>query len=171
MKSLLEELIINEVNAVLDNSKLLSEAKKKSSKKVEKTPQKKSDPDLSDVSNRVFFQLQQDFPPDQLDWVKKASWKGPIDVPTDSIDSSGRKRWQASQENKKVEKFVEKIKRGQLKPIILVKTPKKDKTIIVDGHHRFLAYEKLGIPVCAFVGEVDKAKGPWDTLHDSQRES
>ena len=165
-KSLLEKFVQEQVDLFFKNLKLFPKRRKRKFKK----PEKKIDADLSNSTNRVFLQLQQDFPPEYLDWVKKAKWEGPLDVEVEKVNSSNRKDWVASNEPKKVKKFVEKISRGQLKPIILVKTPNKDKMIIVDGHHRFLAYKKLGIPITAFVGTVDEEKGPWDTLHDSQKE-
>ena len=40
--------------------------------------------------------------------------------------------------------------------------------IIVDGHHRALAYMENGQPALAYVGSVGKNNGPWDKLHSKQ---
>lgn len=47
----------------------------------------------------------------------------------------------------------------------------KGRTIIVDGHHRVLAFEKLGRPVTAYVATVhsDSPDAPWLHLHSLQK--
>jgi hypothetical protein len=123
------------------------------------------------VAESVYRQLAEDFPEDAIAWVRAASWTGPQDVPLVSIDYSNRDEWKASQEPERVQFFVEKIKAGDKKPIVLVNEPNNRKAIIVDGHHRALAYEKLGMPAYAYVADVGNVTGPWDVLHDSQKDT
>ena len=52
---------------------------------------------------------------------------------------------------------------------MLVNEPNNEKLIIVDGHHRALAYEELGQPAIAYVVHVTAVSGPWDEMHDSQK--
>lgn len=128
----------------------------------------KADAD-DDTEERVEHQLLEDYAPDVIEWIKLAKWSGPKMVPLDQIDFSSRKRWRATKEPDKVHLFAKKIKKGELKPIILVKTPGSDLYRIMDGHHRTLACEELGRPVLAYIGKVDKDAGPWDEMHASQR--
>jgi hypothetical protein len=123
------------------------------------------------VAETVFKQLAEDFPKDTLGWVRAAAWTGPVDVPLESIDFSNRDAWRASKEPERVQFHVDKISNGDKKPIILVNEPNQSKLIIVDGHHRALAYEQLGLPAYAFIAEVGTVSGEWDVLHSSQRES
>jgi len=117
----------------------------------------------------VVTQLEEDYPEDSLDWVKNdAKWSGPEKINPDDVDYSNQSSWLASHEEQKVKKFMKKIKKGKEKPVVLVKTPKNKKFIVIDGHHRALAYKNLGKSLVAWVGEVKKEKGPWDTFHDEQ---
>jgi hypothetical protein len=52
---------------------------------------------------------------------------------------------------------------------VLVNEPNNNKLIVVDGHHRLLAYEKLGQPAMAYIASVGTITGPWSTMHSSQR--
>jgi hypothetical protein len=116
------------------------------------------------VAGEVFAQLLEDYPADKLEWVLAGHWVGPQQVPVKDINTADRKRWRASHEP--IEPYVDRIKKGRMKPVILVQTPKS--LDIVDGHHRFLAYEELGWPVLAYVAEVHVKVGPWTELHSSQ---
>ena len=120
------------------------------------------------AKEQVIAQLEDDYPEDKMQWIHDADWSGPQTVNIKDIDSSKRKTWAAYHEPKKVNKWMKRIEDGNKKPVSLVKTPKNDKYIIIDGHHRFLAYEKLKQdPVC-WIGSVDKESGPWDTFHNEQ---
>lgn len=118
---------------------------------------------------RVHDQLAEDYPEGSMAWLKSAVWSGPESVPTSDIDFSNEEDWRASSEPEKVDKFAGKISAGRLKPIILVNTPDSRQYIIIDGHHRALAYRKLGVPAMAYIGRVAKKTGPWDQMHASQR--
>jgi phage-related protein (TIGR01555 family) len=117
----------------------------------------------------VLAQLSEDYPDDQLDWVREADWRGPIDVPLGAVDAANRRGWTATRDDERVQKFMKKIARGKVKPIVLVARPGKPKMMIADGHHRFLASERLDRPVRAYVARVRAVSGPWDEFHDSQQ--
>lgn len=85
---------------------------------------------------------------------QKVTWKGPVQVPLDKIDFSKANTWTASHNQAKVKKFVGKIQDGFKKPVILVMGPNGGKYRLADGHHRALAYKKLGQPVHAYVATV-----------------
>lgn len=129
-------------------------------------------------ADAVRDQLAKDFPSDSLDWVTGTVWTGPGYVSLGDVDTSNRSSWKANHEPEKVTAFRDRIERRQdegkaapIKPVILVKTPDNSRMIVVDGHHRTLAFEKLGSPVYAYVGHVDSETGPWDELHALQRTS
>lgn len=117
----------------------------------------------------VFAQLAEDFPVKKLGWIRAATWIGPKRVPIDQIDTSNRESWLASQEPQRVDVFVKRFQLGKEKPIVLVMEPDNPKYIVVDGHHRTLAYDILEAPTLAYIGCVGTARGPWDELHASQQ--
>ncbi len=121
------------------------------------------------VTESVYQQLAEDFPPDAIAWVRATHWEGPVQVPIDQIDFSNEEEWRATQEPEKLASFQDKIEKGQRKPLVLVNEPNNERLIIVDGHHRALAYKSLGEPVVAYVGHVASVSGPWDVMHASQR--
>lgn len=112
--------------------------------------------DGTEASEAVYQQLEDDFEPDAIEWVKSAQWEGPIDVPLDKIDFSGKKSWRANGHPSKVKKFAKKIQGGYKKPAILIAPPGGGKFRVADGHHRSLAYQQLGQPVHAYVAHVDE---------------
>jgi len=123
----------------------------------------------------VFQLLLDDYPASSLGWILAAHWEGPVEIPTDEIDSSNRDSWRASHDGTH-ESFKEKVgaalegKSGGIrKPAVLVKVPGEAKYKIVDGHHRFLAHESLGAPLLAYVAEMHVNNGPWDELHTMQK--
>lgn len=116
----------------------------------------------------VFDQLVEDFPKDAARWVLHLKWDGPKDVPLDQIDYSNKDSWHASKDPDHVAVMVKKIKSGEKKPIILVSRKGKKKLMVVDGHHRALAYLKLKLPARAYVAQVPDISGPWDEMHAAQ---
>lgn len=121
----------------------------------------------------AYEQMLEDYPPDAIQWMHDARWEGPTRVPALSVDYGKDDEWQASHERDKVERFKKKIKKRldngkPIKPVVLVKTPENDKFTVIDGHHRALAYRELGEPLLAWVGHVDKERGPWLETHSSQ---
>lgn len=123
----------------------------------------------SGVTESVYSQLAEDFPPESIAWVRAARWEGPIDVPLDEIDFANMDNWAASDDPERVQFFVERIQSGNRKPIILVNEPNNERLIVVDGHHRALAYKQLGLPAQAYVAHVTSVNGPWDLMHNAQR--
>ena len=122
----------------------------------------------TDATSDVLEQLREDYPEESLDWVKENKWTGPKMIHTSDIDYSNYHTWRAAHEPEKVHKFKKKIKKGIMKPVILVKTPENQKYIIIDGHHRSMAYRELGHSVVAYVTHVNEETGPWDTFHSKQ---
>src|SRR5271169_174048 len=106
------------------------------------------------IAETVYDQLSDDYGKRYIGWVKAANWEGPTDVPLDEIDTSNRRNWQATEDLGHVDDFLKQVKDGSVKPIILVNTANDDKMMIADGHHRFLAAEKLNMPVKAYVATV-----------------
>jgi phage gp29-like protein len=128
---------------------------------------------LSDRSDKgeakaVFDMLLEDYPRNTLGWVLAGHWVGPVDVPLDEIDFDSRDSWRASHED--IGPYVKRIEDGKRKPVVLVKEPGSSKYMIVDGHHRTLAYEKLDQPVWAYVAHVHVKDGPWRELHAAQKQ-
>lgn len=130
--------------------------------------------DLADPNpveaEHVMNQLRANYPEEALGWMRDARWIGPVLVPLDRIDMDDADSWAASHEKDRVKHFVKEIKRGEahLHPIVAVQEPGDDKIKVIDGHHRTLAYKKLGQPVRAYVGFVDHDGGPWDETHAYQ---
>ena len=116
----------------------------------------------------VWDQLSKSFDTKDMEWIKDAKWTGPLEVPLDEVNFSTENTWEAKHEPKLVKSKMKKIKKGKRKPVVLIDAPKDDKYIIIDGHHRALAYKKLDEPMTAFIGKVSKEKGPWDSFHNKQ---
>lgn len=101
----------------------------------------------------VFKQLKDDFPSQDAEWVLNSdvSWAPLASVPLASIDFTNEKQWNAYEHTAKIAKFVKKIKAGDRKPVILARVKGNPKLVVLDGHHRSLAHEKLKQPVRAYV--------------------
>ena len=117
----------------------------------------------------VWKQLKKSYDVKDMGWVKDAQWSGPVEVSLDKVDFLTKKTWKAYHEPKLVDSKVRKIKKGKKKPVVLIDAPKDKKYFILDGHHRAMAYEKLDMPITAFIGKVTKEEGPWDTFHTKQK--
>jgi 8-oxo-dGTP pyrophosphatase MutT (NUDIX family)/pimeloyl-ACP methyl ester carboxylesterase len=121
------------------------------------------------VEDKVYQQLLENYPPDAIAWVKDAEWAGPMNVPQARIDDDAVKSWAASHQQDRVDHFVKKIEAGELiHPAVSVQEPGEDNVKIIDGHHRELAFKKLGLPLRTYLGKVDSNGGPWDETHSSQ---
>lgn len=106
----------------------------------------------------VYAQLESNFPDDAIEWVKRARWIGPVNVPWDRIDDDDIDKWAASHQPDAVNRFARGIAsgKGNTAPSILVQEPNSNRAFIVDGHHRALArHFKLNKPVLAYVGNID----------------
>jgi len=128
-----------------------------------------SDPNPVDAEH-VKALMQKNFPEKALGWIDGARWIGPVEVPLDRIDFSNEGSWAASHQQKGVKRFARHIRdgTGHTQPVILVQSPDNPKAIIIDGHHRSLAYRKLGRPVKAYVGMVDAVTPEMLETHSSQ---
>jgi phage-related protein (TIGR01555 family) len=122
------------------------------------------------LADAIYSQLLDDYSPEACMWVKSATWKGPVRVPVDRMNFSEQHKWAANNDPVKIQAHAQRIKAGTEKPIILCKVPNSKKLEIIDGHHRALAYQKLGQNARAYVAKVDAASGPWCTMHGKQKE-
>ena len=119
----------------------------------------------------VYAQLEQNFPNDAIEWVKRARWIGPVNVLWSRIDDDDEDKWAASHQPDAVNRFARGIASGDgnTAPSVLVQEPGQNRAFIVDGHHRALARRKLGKPVLAYVGNIDpKDREAAEQTHSSQ---
>jgi hypothetical protein len=86
------------------------------------------------------------------------------------IDFSNKASWNAQANQDKIEIFKKKITRGVLKPAILVKPKGETKYVVVDGHHRALTCLELNRPLLAWTTDAPEHDGPWDIMHDQQKD-
>ena len=128
------------------------------------TPKKKNKSGPSDYSDanpvdaeHVYVQMAKNFPPDAIQWIKRARWMGPINVPWDRIDSDDVESWAASHQPGKVKEFENLIKQhdGHVAPSVTIQDDDSPKAIIIDGHHRALARKNLNMPVLSYLGLID----------------
>ena len=121
-------------------------------------------------AEHVINQMRRNYPDKALKWMSGARWIGPVEVPHDRIDYDDKDSWAATGQPDRVQKFAKGIKAGtkHLHPVVAVQEPGDDKIKVIDGHHRTLAYQKLGRPVKAYVGFVKSDGGPWDETHSYQ---
>lgn len=124
------------------------------------------------ITDAVYDQLTEDYPKKAVDWVHSIVWKGPVKVPLSRTDFDDKASWRAEHQPEKVNLFKNRIRQAErkgegIKPVVMIQRP--DKTaMIMDGHHRALAYKELSKPIYAWVGYPGKSKGPWDIVHDYQ---
>jgi 8-oxo-dGTP pyrophosphatase MutT (NUDIX family) len=123
-------------------------------------------------ADHVMAQLLDNYPASALKWMRKARWVGPVRVPQARVDDDDMKSWAASHQPARVEHFAALIRAGKpVRPAVAVQEPGESKVKIIDGHHRTLAWRKLGEPVTAYIGFVRRDGGPWDETHSSQYHS
>jgi hypothetical protein len=122
-----------------------------------------------DAAARVFEQVAQDYPASAMGWMHHATWTGPVRVPLDHIQP--QMEWMDGADPDHVAGFVKRRQAGKkLRPLLLVKAPGSDLLQLVDGHHRFLAEAELGEAPRAWIGTVSEDHGPWESMHEHQRE-
>lgn len=110
----------------------------------------------------IYNQLVKDYKPEDLSWVKVATWKGPTEVQLSDISLQDLSNWTASQPGPngqdKVDKFAEIMQStgfDTLNPIILSNTPhNNEKYVVIDGRHRLLAAKAAGINPVAYIANV-----------------
>jgi hypothetical protein len=123
------------------------------------------------VKAEVYRQLEENYPPSAIRWVRDAKWEGPCLIDHHDIDYDDVEHWSATHEPATVNKFARKMRKGKghLNPVVMVQqTTGDDRFKCVDGHHRLLAYHMLGAPVKAFVGQVSVHDDRWEETHSSQ---
>ena len=133
-------------------------------------PSDYSDPNPVDAEH-IYLQMAKNFPPDAIEWVKRARWIGPVNIPWERIDSDGIESWAASHQPGKVGDFVKLLRAhdGRVAPSVLIQDNDTPKAIIIDGHHRALAHRKLGQPVLGYVGMIDpKDRKAAEETHSKQ---
>ena len=115
-----------------------------------------SDPNPVEAEH-VYVQMAKNFPPDSIEWIRRAKWTGPVWVPWNRVDQDDRDKWAASHHPEKVKEFERMIKAhdGHVAPSVMVQEPNSQKAFIVDGHHRAVAREKLKQDVLAYLGNID----------------
>jgi hypothetical protein len=129
------------------------------------------------LAAKIKAQLLEDYPLDSMDWIDGIKWTGPVEVPSEKLDTDGRKTWNAWHEKDRVRSIASKIRRkkakGQhVKPAVILDLPdteRNDQYRVIDGHHRTLASMQAGEPLWAWVGTASKVKGPWDEFHADQK--
>lgn len=122
---------------------------------------------------RVYAQLRENFPREALDWVLDTDWGSgpPKEVPLKTVDFTDMKSWSAYKEPERVAHFERVIQHDEkFNPVVLVKEPGKKRYRIVDGHHRAMAFRRLGRSIVAWVGVIGKADvQPALETHSSQQ--
>lgn len=134
--------------------------------------------DYSDPSpvnaEHVMNLMRSNFPEDAIQWVMRARWMGPVQIPWERIDKDAIDSWAASHQQGAVNRFAKDIKAGtgHTNPSVLIQDNDSPKAIIVDGHHRALAHHKLGQPVLAYLGSIDPAdRQAAEETHSKQQHS
>lgn len=120
---------------------------------------------------QAYAQLDKRFPKSAISWVKLIRWDPATKVDLDDFDTADEQSWAAFRAPDHVQREVEQYQKGVNDPIIAVLGPGKNaKALIIDGHHRYLAREKMGKSrVEAYIGHVPSDEGPWSYTHLSQK--
>ena len=122
-------------------------------------------------ARKVYQQMLGNFPPKAIRWVLGATWKL-ADVPMELVDRADEDKWAASRQPAHVQEFVRLYESGgKVAPPVLVDEPGHLHLVVVDGHHRTKARQKMGRPVRAYVGTVAKRGGPWLRTYQHQEHS
>jgi len=125
--------------------------------------------DVLAARQKVYAQLSGRFPAKAIQWVRTARWEPVVKVDLDRFDTSDRTDWQASHDPKQVAHEVNKWQSGEADPIVAIQIGNSPQLVIVDGHHRFIARERMHKKrVLAWVGHVPDHTGPWMETHLSQ---
>ncbi len=132
-----------------------------------------AEPGDDDAKRMLRKQLKADFPKSARAWLDdpRVTVDAPVKVSPDDIDWSEYADWRASKQLKAVVKLARKKIDGKDKgkPSVMASRPGHGKLDILDGHHHALARVDAKKPPLTFVVHVPSATGPWDTMHDQQR--
>lgn len=129
-----------------------------------------NDPNPVDAEH-VLNMMRSNFPEPAIEWVKRARWTGPVNIPWERIDTHDIDRWAATHQQDAVNRFARDIKAGtgHTNPSILIQDNNSPKAIVIDGHHRALAHHKLGQDVLGYLGNIDpKDRQAAEETHASQ---
>ncbi len=120
-------------------------------------------------AEHVMSNLLANYPPKALGWVRGVRWIGPVEVPTDRVDTDDEATWAAHHQPERVKHFAKALKDGDpVRPGVSVQEPGENRIKVIDGHHRYLAAVKAGQRFRTYVGFVDSNGGPWDQTHSFQ---
>ena len=118
---------------------------------------------------RVYAQLASRFPAAAIAWVKAAAWEPVQKIDLDGFDTADQSSWAAASDPKQVDHEVEKWQDGSAEPIVAVQIGNSPQYVIIDGHHRYIARERMHKKrVLAWLGHVPNADGPWMETHAFQ---
>ena len=156
---------------VMSTSRVAATVRDLSRQLVRKDAADPHDPNPVD-GEHVYSQLLVNYPPASIAWVRQIPWIGPVEVPLDRVDWDDEDSWAASHQPKRVKRFRKRLEspHADVNPVVGVQVPGDDRLKIVDGHHRALAYKKLGRPLKAYAGFApsDKPDDPWFQAHSFQ---
>lgn len=113
-----------------------------------------------DLTQTVYDYLEQNYPEDDLTWVKDCTWRLAT-VPLDQINMARRP---GGRDLDKVKSMAEAIEAGDYvpDPIVLVAGP--EKMTVADGYHRTLAMSHADVDKAkAYVGLPQDGIGDWKT--------
>jgi hypothetical protein len=131
-------------------------------------------PPVGDENSRakLLKQLRKDFPEDAVSWIDDPDIHvtGPEKIPADSVDWSDYPEWRASRQLKAVVKVAKKIDKGKKKAAVFADRPSQDGLLIIDGHHHTMGRHDAKKQPFGYVIHVNSRSGPWDTMHDRQRD-
>ena len=133
-------------------------------------PADHSDPNPVDAEH-VYVQMAKNFPPKSIEWIRRATWQGPVNIPWDRIDADAVESWAASHQPEKVKEFERMIRAhdGHVAPSVVIQDNDSPKAIIIDGHHRALARRNLKQPVLAYLGTINpKDRKAAEETHSAQ---
>lgn len=120
----------------------------------------------------VYNQMRGNFPDRAIRWILGATWVI-ADVPHELIDYHDEKKWAAAHQPGHVRQFIRDYESGaRVSPPVMVDQPGKRHLVVVDGHHRTMARQKMGKPaVRAYVGTLSRRGGPALRTYQLQRHS
>lgn len=135
--------------------------------------------DDSKDKEKLIKQLRKNFPADSYEFVNDPRVHvEKTRIKPSEIDWEHRDQWRATHQPGHVKYRRKQIKNGKEKPVITFERPGKDNLMVGDGHHHTEAYTQLigqdkmpdhAKDFPAFVVKVPTVKGPWDELHEQQR--
>jgi hypothetical protein len=110
----------------------------------------------------IYQMLLKDYKPENLAWVKSATWRGPMEVDAKQISFAGEEEWKANQDGPEGKDKVDQFSKvladqgfSAFNPVILANMPhNNDLYTVIDGRHRVKAAQQTGIPIVAYIADV-----------------